>query len=130
MIALTPNKTWDYILHADRLLPAKERSVFKLKSIEPEIDYVIRDQTTGPYGSNDPGTRERMQLSVGLVGWENVKDASGVKIEFKPGEDGSCHMDNLGHIPWRDRAELARAIQDRSELTEDEAKNLLSAAIS
>ncbi len=62
------------------------------------------------------GTQERLSLEIGILGWENFRDARGKDIPF--------NKENIDKIPLEYRSELALEIRrENDDEEEEEEKN-------
>lgn len=121
-IAVDPNRTFDYILKEDRDLPAEQQTVFKLKVLSARELARLEDSVSVMDKDGNwqvkVGTKALEILSCGIKGWENLRNRAGIFIPF------SGIMDNnfdLLRPEWR--RELADAITEQANLSEDERKN-------
>jgi len=117
-IALIPKQAWNYILEREQKLPKDQQTIFKVRALTGAERVIYKDQAinTGLYSGM------ASTLIFGLLGWENFKDKDGKVPEFKKSEDGNCDLSNLDYLD-DDAYEIARAIIQRSQLSETDRKN-------
>jgi len=123
MIAISPKEVREYILESER--DSKSPTVFKLRSLSireaVEIEDIIGKSLNA---SGYPvGTFNYKVLKYGLVGWENLKDEKGKDVPFILDATGKVSDDSLGVLPTEVRTELANAVWQGSNVSEEEAKN-------
>lgn len=122
---------FEYVLKSDRDKPLEEQTVFRLKPLsfreksECERVEITVDRDGHSHHAIDRMGLARKVLTYGLCGWRNLLDAQGKPVEFRRVSEGgrfALPEDMLNLIlPWA--VELANAITDRSEVTEEAAKN-------
>ncbi len=123
-IALDPSKPFDYVLREDRDKPNGDphKTVFHLKVLTPSENAQIEDNSAVMDASgqmrvlNGYATYEALQQ--GLKGWQNLRDVNGEEVEF-PSNIGKA----ISYLRPAHRRELAEAITEGNQLTEDESKN-------
>lgn len=121
-IAVDPNRTFDYVLTEDRSLPAEQQTVFKLKVLSARELARLEDSVSVMDKNGNwqvkVGTKVLEILSCGLKGWANFKHQNGNLVIFSGASEDS--FDRL-RPEWR--RELADAITEQANLSEDEIKN-------
>jgi len=142
-IALSLNATKKYVLEADKKLPVDQQTIFELANLPIEERIKIED-AQAQYGvstSKDPEETADMTIKVhkrnydivklGLVGFENFKDADGNDVVFEtvatPKKNGSKNIVSsrcLDHFAMEWIDELAKAIIDLNSISVAETKNL------
>ena len=87
------------------------------------LTYKIQDDTAVAEGFGKKqkikilsGSATRRLLRECVVGWENVEGDDGNPVEF--------NLDNLDRLPEGTANKLARAIEGKESVTEEEEKNL------
>lgn len=127
-IATTPNGRFRYVLEKDRTLPADQQTVWLLRT----MNQVARRHFLNFIAQNLVGDAYERALQVGLLGWENLRDADGNEVEFitegKTLNALGCDVNpptrqTLGRISTADQIELIDAMQTHNKLTADDAKN-------
>jgi len=124
-IALDPSKPFDYVLREDRDKPNGDphKTVFHLKVLTPSENAAIEDNSAVMDSDgkmrvlNGYATYEALQQ--GLKGWHNLRDVNGEEVEFPSGNIGKA----ISYLRPAHRRELAEAITEGNELTEEESKN-------
>lgn len=126
MIALDPKGTREYVLRADRHLPADQRTVFLLRDLSQRDRVRVLDA----HGFADPesghilagvGTRTHLAVKAGLVGTRDdapIRDARGKAVPFERGADGKVADAWLERVPLVALIELGREIMGASQLEE------------
>ena len=123
MIALSSKQTWDYVLEADRKYPKEKQTRFKLRSLTGAERATFKDVVV------NQGFYSGLVTAAlfGLLGWENLRDASGNKVDFITDKDTKTgtieNFDVLDDAVY----EIGRAIVSRSQMEEADQKNLSSA---
>ena len=141
-IAVDPNRTWNYVLECDRPktpaegeapTPPSSPTTWKLKPLTCREHARLQDgiasvdRTIGVVNVAS-GTNALEACRMGLVGVENFFDSNGAPVKFLHKFDKTYGRDFVTYDfldclrpEWRD--ELAKAITERSEITEADAKN-------
>ena len=145
-VAIDRDKTWDYVLEEDRLVPDPEKpgettknpkpTVFTLGALTLRDRQMIKDKSItfdqeAKHGTLYQGTTELTILRLGLRGCRDFFDADGNEIAFEtePNAKGKGASRTqvtdrfLERLSDKHLAEIAGEIQLRNSLTEDEAKN-------
>ena len=129
-IALDPKQTFDYVLKAERDLPAEQQTVFELRGLTIAQETAIADAMMhGTAGSSDfglrQGTTQLMSLRFGLRGWRNFKNADGVEVAFETQKGAPRHVTDacLDYLSGPDRSEIANAITERHSVTAEEGNS-------
>lgn len=121
-IAVDPNRTFDYVLKEDRDLPPEQQTVFKLKVLSARELARLEDSVSVMDKDGNwqvkVGTKTLEILSCGLRRWDNFRDRNGNLITFVGSMD-----DNFDRLRPEWRRELADAITEQANLSEDERKN-------
>jgi len=92
-IALTPNQKRDFILSADRSLPAEKQTVFELRGVPVAlrskfnvlIGFAPKTESADPlFGISRDHLNALYLLAIRccLVGWRNFRDADGNELKF------------------------------------------------
>lgn len=131
-LAIDPMGTKEYVLKREQKKPADNQTRFKLKNLTARERAFIDDNMSqftadGRVLLNSNLTAIRA-LECGLVGWENFKDAKGNQIQFIKEPPKDWDAKKVFTMPWdylsrEDRQELADAIKEMGQLTENEIKN-------
>jgi len=107
MIVRPLNKSWTYVCKDEASLPVSEQTTFVLFHLSAAIE----DEVAGLYMRGEAIPAMRLSLLHGLGGWTNLKDASGVDVQFKEGQKPMrCAVSNLDLIEQTRRWELATQI--------------------
>lgn len=139
VIAYTPGK-FEYVAQEDRDKEPALQTVFELKGLSSGETAQIEDQLeietvigTAKKGEKNPtkiglkaGTWSVSYLRIGLKGWRNMKDAAGNEVKFVEGTGAFANLcvdENIDRLSPNLRHELAKAIEDGSKVSEDDAKN-------
>lgn len=132
-IAIDPSKPWSYVLQCDRALPEDQRTIWSLRpltvsqyaKLQDSIAAVDREAGTVRVTS---GTQAVEALRLGLAGVERFFGWDGKPVLFASKFSKTLSMEivtddflNRLHPDWRD--ELARAITEHNQLSEDDRKN-------
>jgi hypothetical protein len=127
-IAVT-EKEFEYVLEADRDLPAERQTTWILKVLNWDENRQLEKSEWKPptrRGASavmvtDPKAIQRRALDFGLLGWRNFKNREGKAVEFQR-DNGKVPGEVLDMIaPYA--AELANAITDRAIQTPEDVKN-------
>jgi hypothetical protein len=127
-IAVT-EKEFEYVLEADRDLPAEQQTTWILKVLNWDENRQLEKSEWKPptrRGAQavmvtDPKAIQRRALDLGLLGWRNFKSRDGTAVEFRR-DGGKVPGEVLDMIaPYA--AELANAIADRAIQTPEDVKN-------
>ena len=123
MKAIDANKSYEYIVKDERKLKDVEKTVFLCKFLDPQTAADLGDRI---YQVSGLGNKRKEQLLTGtqkysilktcLVGWKNMRNDSGVEIEF----DNKKIADMIAMIPPKYRTEIANYISGESEIEEGE----------
>lgn len=124
-IALDPTRSVRYVLLSDREAKPSDQTVFLLQpmTVQQEADMKNRISLRNADGSMSirTGDIELETLRCGLVGCENLVNASGQPVMFaKVGGRVSDEFLNMLRKDWR--AEIAGAIYDLNEVSDAEKK--------
>lgn len=123
-IAINPTQTFDYVLRADRELPAEEQTVWKLRGLSHRERAQVEDNLATQGGDGQLSFRigsQRLEiLKAGLLGFENFLDAEGRPVPFDR-QGAAVHDRTLDRIAEADATELANAITARNSLSEKES---------
>lgn len=137
MIALTPRTRHPYVLRRDRALPGDQRTTFMLRSLTVEERAALMDAASA-FDQQDhtiripAGTQALQTVRAGLVGWQNLKSDVGADVAFATDPEravlGSHKVTPptdtcLERLPFDVVLELANAIREGSQLSDDDAKN-------
>lgn len=126
-IALDPNRTWDYILEADRELPKSGQTTFHLRSLTPSELAEVNDlgfmhQVQGGKRTGEvratPAAQVLRTLQCGLTGWTNLLDSKGKQVKAPADVD-----DRIAMIDEEARIELAREIRFGGQVTVEEGNS-------
>lgn len=134
--AVDVEKEMAYVCEEDRGLEvgAHGRPVFYIKGLTPELAAEVDDslaESISERGRRKKKTKESTMkwklgttiikiLDYGLVRWENMRTRDGQEITWDPHKRSKMYS----YIPESRRGEIADAIRNISELSEDEAENL------
>lgn len=125
-IAVDPNKSWDYVLLVDRMLPPEEQTVFNLRVLSArELAEIEDGAAKSDLAGNIEfrgGTQTLRILSLGVTGWRNFRDAQGNEITFRE-NNGKPRAENWDCLRPEWRKELANAVTEQNRLSEEERKN-------
>jgi hypothetical protein len=122
VVAIDPDATFDHVLREER--DSAEPTVFKLKPLTARQLAQIEDMLVVHLGGGvrlNTGMQTLEVLRLGLVGWENFKDAAGNPVPFVPITPKDERSLDLLHPRWR--VELANAVTEHAKLTEEQRKN-------
>lgn len=139
VLALTPEREFDYILDEERGLDPDRQTVWRLRA----LSYSERERVLGRVGSNIAGKAQlgryahesiRDALRCGLLGWLNFPDPNtGAEAPFDTVAPGGNEAwikrpaiptdQTLELIPFEYWPELAQAIIHGSQLQEGDRKN-------
>ena len=135
VIAIDPNETFEYVLKDDR--KADHPTVWNLRALNSVAVKTVQDragQLKGEVFTTNQGTMQLDILRYGLRGCAAFPDGKGGEVAYEC-QDGKT-LNILGvqvkdpvadgfldRIPLWAKAELAGAIADGSDLTEDQEKN-------
>lgn len=127
MIARSPKATWKFVLRRERSLPKEQRTTWILKhlSLAEEsalLDNVVRDPVTGIGYRQALGSEHLNSLRRALMGWENFQREDSTQVQFAAGPLGGAKDELLFLITLADREEIANAIENEIETTEEEQK--------
>ena len=122
-IALDPNRTWDYVLEAERDLPASEQTVFKLRALKPAELAEVADSGFIHYRSGTeiratPAKQVLLTLRAGLLGWAGFKKADGSTLEPPASAD-----ERIAYLPEDVRIEIASEIRFGGQMTTTEGNS-------
>jgi hypothetical protein len=124
-IAVDPARTYRYVLACERALPVEQQTVFLLKALTAREHAQIRDglSVVDPQGNLlvRQGSGEILILTLGVLGWENFKDAQGAPVAFLA--DPMQKDANWDRLAPHHRKELADAVTEMTFLSEAERKN-------
>lgn len=142
---INPTITVPYILEEDRELPEEDRSVFHIKPIPAKVQSDLQDSlfTFGNIGKSAEGGEAfnevkyhagKLQLETILHGLTRVehypiptildKERTSYKdLAWDGNPSRTQKLELLDYIKPKHRAEVARAIDDLSTLSEEESKN-------
>lgn len=129
MAVVVTEKEFEYVVEADRELPAEEQTVWILKVLTwSEHRQLERSEWKPPTRRGaqavmvtDPKDIQGRALNLGLLGWRNLRNRKREQVEYFR-EGGKLPGDLLDAIaPYA--AELANAIADRAIQTPEDAKN-------
>lgn len=131
MIVIDPNEPIRYVLESER--DEDDASVFLLRPMTVKMQARVESLALSTQTGNAKSFNVEI-LRMGLLGWENVRDAAGEEIPFETvSQNGAPHRKQYGadapsdatlnRIPYEARAELARAITGLGKTSEDEEKN-------
>jgi len=129
MAVAVTEKEFEYVLEADRELPAEKRTVWLLKVLNwDEARQLEKSEWKPPTRRGaqavmvtDPKAIQRKALDLGLNGWRNFRDCGGKEVVIHR-EGGRISGEILDAIlPYA--AELANAIADRAIQTPEDVKN-------
>jgi len=128
MKAIRADKAYDYILKDDRKKKPEERTVFKIKFLDPWAAAKLGDQIFDVKGVGQnrkerllTGTQQFEILKSCLVGWENMEDPESTSDNHKTVPfDQKKVEDMIAMIPPNYRGELADFARGESELDEGE----------
>ena len=133
---ITPKASFLYVPAAYRekdengeyFTPKAEWPVFELRSLTGR-DRIESDSSSFGIDGSVSFSFGKMVCGVvkkGLIGWKNWRDAEGNKIKFYDRFRGRGELtaEALDYLPEPLFVEIANAIQERSELTEEEKQGL------
>ncbi len=138
--ALTPKDRFDFSLECDSKLPLEKRTVFKLRALSLDERRIYDNELVRQDVMKD-GTRRIMTaagdnelalLRAGLVGWLHFIDETGHEVKFETidapvpvlGRDCAHVTDAcLERLAPKWRTEIAKAIQEANQLSDDDVKN-------
>lgn len=132
-IALDPKRTSEFVLSCDRKdesgkpIPKEKQTVFELRvltarelaQLEDELSEVDMRGTI----KVKAGSQVLKILKLGLVGWKNFKDGKGNEIQFQKDKEGVPREQNWNYLKQNWRREIADAITEQTNLTEEQLKN-------
>lgn len=139
---LTLDTTRDFVSDYDDAKGTPDETVFVIGALDSRIFGILRDRATSI--SVDPSRPDDtietninanevafQTVQYGLKGWRNFKDEKGSDIVYKSTKKhhGSGRAydvvdpDLVSQLPAEVISELAEAIRDFNEVTEEEAKN-------
>lgn len=125
MIVTDPQAERQYVLLAERKLPADKRRRFWHRALTVREEHQALDHGQGQDADGNPrtniGSLLFFVLGCGLTRWENVRDKQGneVKLERDP-RSGKPTDESLAHLTLGERMEIAKAIEAGSQVTEAE----------
>jgi len=128
IIAVDPDAVNRYVPEDAREWPEADQPVFLLKALKAREAAKLQDHGVEVGMGTDntmrvlSGSTIIRALELGLVGWENFKDASGNEVEWRE-NNGKGRPENLDRIPERIRRELAEVIAEGTFFMEQEEKN-------
>jgi len=124
-LPLSPDEKFTFVFEEDKSKPKEKQTVFRLKALSMQQLIDIEDAISGAVSGEAvaAGTVNYRLIKASLIGWENLKDANGNKINWAAGPDGLIRDELLRRFPMVKRAELATAIWKHNNLLEQEAKN-------
>lgn len=119
---------FDYVLKEDRDLDESEQTVFHLRTLSYDESEAVANAARVREDGIDLGsmlTSARRALNFGLLGWENFPDDDGKDAPFSAtGKGLRRRLSEKTLTAVRKHAiEIAEAITNGSELSEDEQKN-------
>ncbi len=125
-IAISTRQESSYILESNRDDPPEEQVIFRLRGSLPLavrtriLDAMSMDQSTRMI-SPEMGRRNLLACKAGILGWENLVDASGreVPCDMSGGEVSDRSMARLQDA-WI--IEIGSEIIARSQLSEEQAE--------
>jgi hypothetical protein len=126
-----------FVLKSEREKPKEEQTIFELGVIDvvtfadlSSIDVAYNEQTKDNKLTVNILGRELEYVKHGLKGWKNFKDKDGKEVTplFSTVSKGGrltkvLREESLRLIPGKVIGELAKAIREICELSEDETKN-------
>lgn len=127
-LPIKPDATFKYVpkVFRDAGIDKKLWPVFILKGkdgieISKALDsagHISYDQATGKADFIPTAGKQRLEtLEKGIIGWKNYRDADGSLVEFKGKE-------SIKFLPDALQTELQNAINERSELSQEELQGL------
>jgi hypothetical protein len=130
---VNPRETFKYVPVGDRELPEAERTTFVLRPLANSEVQAMQNLTSADPVSGqvypNTGTRDLEAARAGLVGWENMRGATGEPIPMPKkkqvvlGTARDAPTDEaLNLIPKEVLDELVHAINTHARLTVDEGK--------
>ena len=136
VVARSVNETFQYVCHSDRQLPQDQQTTFILRRLPATVGMALdnlHEATQTGQVTLRVGDQRIVTLQAGLAGWTNFNDAQGAPIEFKH-EHGvrsvygitvknPAKVEMIDYLPEEIGEELARAIVEGNQLSEDDAKN-------
>lgn len=137
-VATSPDHEWEYVLREER--GTDSPTVFILGVLSATAEAAIEDALVQVHAdrsmSAQTGTQTANILRAGLRGWRNFRDARGTDVPFPTskgrmlGGRATVTDEGLTMLAPKHRKELAEAITERNELTDDDRKNSSSAPAS
>jgi hypothetical protein len=133
--AVDIDKELRYVLEEDRELPDGDagKPVFLIKGLSAEEAALIDDElaVTGREGKGRKRKKQQEMkwrigssiikiLDAGLLGWQNFRTKDGKEIPW----DETKRKRNYNYLPEAARAEIADAIRNISDVSEEERENL------
>lgn len=129
-IAITADDIRRYVLNEERDTkgkPKPDATIFLLRPLTEAEKTRIRDRhvklVAGQPEFSEFGTFIGTNLRLGLAGWENFKDAKGREVPFKQVGRNATENANLSYLSDAHKMELAFAIFNDSEVTEEDLGN-------
>lgn len=103
VIAVDPNKKYDFVLKSDKTAPKENQTVFKLRALTASEMADVMDIMA-------PGTQIKTICGLGLIGWDNLKDEGGNSISFPLLATGKPDPIALDRIPKIVRTQIAEEV--------------------
>lgn len=133
MKGISPKDTFDFVCKEDRDKPPEEQTIFVCSYLTVDQEALIDDKlgvVTDDGYQVSLGSTALLTLHMGLQDIKNLQvDGEPVKLERDRTQKKRCGVhpwksDCLSKIPKAARTEIAEAIRNGGELSEEERKNL------
>ncbi|MCP4601647.1 MAG: hypothetical protein GY847_14230 [Proteobacteria bacterium] len=138
-----PDKTWAYCLESERELPKDERTIFTLRTLGVDANDDVNDSMMvfqrevksgddkknvdiGDMVTTDIAKHRAATKSMqhGVVNITNLTDVdTGEPVPFALDSEGLCPKDIIRWFTLDEKTEIANAIDERTEPSEDAEKN-------
>lgn len=132
-LALTPDKSFDYVLECDRSLPEEQQTIWHLRALTVAERQRICDGIRVAQARGTDGNVAHIldAIRCGLQGWTNFRDPDGNEAEFVTGRPRQAYIkreavitdDCLERIPGEYMVEIGQAIIQCSRVEEGDRKN-------
>ncbi len=131
---ITTKRTFPYVLKCDRDLPPDQQTVFQLRPLTNAQRFSLLDMNSVQGGSTTlrGGTMAQTALRIGLAGWENLTNENDAVVPYVAHQgkvmvhgvaaESPATEETMNRLPWEAVEELADAIMNGLQLTQDDAK--------
>lgn len=128
MKAIKADQAYDFIPEEEKKKPEKDRTIFKVKFMDPYLAAKLGDQMFDVKGAGSnrkerllTGTQALEILKTCLAGWENFEAPDSTDENKKYVEFDKKNIDDMiAMIPVKTRAEIVDFARGESELEEGE----------